>query len=67
MIGHEDVGMQPAFRLAQRFAQPVQVARIVFLGEEAGFAVVAALHDVQRYTIEVDAGAAGHAIMLARK
>jgi len=35
---------------------------VVLLGEEAGFAVVAALHDVQGLAIEVDAGAAGHGI-----
>ena len=41
-------------------AQPVQVGVVILFSEEAGFAVVAALHDMQRDAIEVDAGAAGH-------
>jgi hypothetical protein len=32
----------------------------VLLGEEARRAVVAALHDVQRQAVKVDAGPAGH-------
>jgi hypothetical protein len=45
----------------------VQVAAVVLFTKEAGFAVVPALHNVQRYTIKVDAGAAGHEGMLVRK
>jgi hypothetical protein len=39
----------------------VQITGVIFLGEKARLAVVAALDDVQRDTVEVDAGAAGHA------
>jgi hypothetical protein len=53
--------MQSAVLFVQRFAQPVQVGVIVLFGKEAGLAVVTALHDVQRDSINVDAGAAGHA------
>jgi hypothetical protein len=45
----------------------VQVAAVVLFTKEAGFAVVPALHDVQRHAIKVNAGAAGHEGMLARK
>ena len=42
----------------------MQVAEVVVFSEEAGLAVVAALDDVQRDVVEVDAGAAGHDSML---
>jgi hypothetical protein len=42
----------------------VQLAEIVLVAEEAGFPVVAALHDVQGHAMEVDAGVAGHGPML---
>ena len=38
----------------------MQIELLVFLGKEAGRAVVAALHDVQRLVSEVEAVAAGH-------
>ena len=44
-----------------------QVAAVVFLGEETGFTIVPALRDVQRDTIKIDAGAAGHETVLADK
>jgi len=37
----------------------VQVASVIFFGEEARFAIVAALHDMQWNAIEVNAGATG--------
>ena len=46
MIGHQDVGVQRAFGLAERLTQPMQVAAEVFLGEETRLAIVAALHNV---------------------
>ena len=51
--------MQGAVLLAQRFVQPVQVGVVVLFGEEAGLAVVAALHDVQRDCVYVCAGGGG--------
>jgi hypothetical protein len=39
----------------------------VLLREEARRAVVAALHDVQRQAVEVDAGAAGHGQIIAQE
>ena len=64
VVGHQRIGVQPAAALAQRLAEPVAVGVVVLLGEKAGLAIVAALHDVQRHAIEVDAGAAGHAVTL---
>jgi hypothetical protein len=43
----------------ERFTQPVQVTLVVFFREHAGFAIVSALHNVQRDVIELDAWAAG--------
>jgi hypothetical protein len=54
-----------ALGLPERFAQPVEVAAVIFLAEEARFAIVAALHDVQRDTVKMDARAAGHVRTLA--
>jgi hypothetical protein len=43
----------------------VQVGVEILLREEARRAVVAALHDVQRQPVEVNAGAAGHGQVMA--
>jgi len=48
--------MQGALFLVQRFAQLVQVGVVVLFGKEARLAVVPALHDVQRDSVDVDAG-----------
>jgi hypothetical protein len=48
MIGHQHIGMNPAIGLAGVFAQPVQIDRIIFVGEEAGMAIVPAPDNVQR-------------------
>jgi hypothetical protein len=45
----------------------MQVAGVVSLTEKTRLAVVAALHDVERNSIKLDARASGHEIMLARK
>jgi hypothetical protein len=45
----------------------VKIAVVVVFAEETWLTVVPALHDVQRNAIKVDAGAAGHERMLARK
>ena len=67
MVRHQDVGVEFAFGLTDRFAEPVKIAGVVFFAEETRLTVMPALYDVQRYTIKVDAGAAGHEGMLARK
>jgi hypothetical protein len=48
----------------ERFTQPVQVTLVVFFREQAGFAIVSALHNVQRDVIELDPWAAGHGTIL---
>jgi hypothetical protein len=60
VIGHEHVGVQGTTRFLQGRIEPVQIAVVVLVGKEARFAVAAALNDVQRYAIEVDAGSAWH-------
>ena len=45
----------------------MQVAREVVFSEEAGFTVVSVLSDVQRDAVELDAAAARHEYMRARK
>jgi hypothetical protein len=44
----------------------MQATAVIFLGEEARLAIVTALHDMQRSSINVDARAAGHAGMLTQ-
>ena len=39
----------------QGFAQPAKVGVTVLVVEETGVAIVSMLHDVQRYTVNVDA------------
>ena len=59
MIGHQCIGMKLTFVVCQRFTQPLQEAGVVLLTKEAWLAVVPALHDVERDTIELDAGLPG--------
>ena len=54
--------MQSTFFLCQCFAQLVQICVVVCFGEETRFTVVAALDDVQRDAIKMDAGAARHGL-----
>lgn len=58
--GHPRIGMHRHVVLTQPLAPPVQVGMEVLLGEEAGLAVVASLHDVQRNAVEQDDWAVGH-------
>jgi hypothetical protein len=44
----------------------MQIALVIVLREEARLAIVATLHDMQGYVIEVDAGATGHYGMLRK-
>ncbi len=60
VVGHQGVGVKGASFPLQGYTQPVQRGLVVFFAEEAGFAVVPALHDMQRDAIKMDARAAGH-------
>jgi hypothetical protein len=53
--------------LFQCLSQPMQVGKVVLLGKEARLTVVAALDDVQRQAIKVNAGAAGHDVFMLRQ
>ena len=66
MVGHQHVGVQLALVGDKCFAQPVEVTLVVLLTEEAGLAVVVALHNVQRDSAEMDAGTSRHGEMLLR-
>ena len=64
MIGHQCIGVQVTGFFLKGFTQPVQVGVVVLFREEARLAIVAALHDMQRYAIDMDAGSARHALTL---
>ena len=66
MVGHEGVGVKRALFFLQGLAQPVKIGLVVFFAEEAGFAVMPALHDVQRHIIKMDVWAAGHGTLIAK-
>jgi hypothetical protein len=65
MIGHQDVRMELTALALQGVAQPANVGVAILVIEEAGPTIVATLHDVQRYTVDVDARTAGHGRSLA--
>ena len=48
MVGHQHIGVNRTAAIASRFFEPMEVALVILLGEEAGLAVDAALNDVQR-------------------
>ena len=50
MIGHEAVSAHLAIELEGELSQPVRVARVVSIGEEANAAIVAVLNDVHGHT-----------------
>ena len=58
--------MQCTLFFYERLAQPVKIGLVVFFAEEAGFAVMPALLDVQRNIIKMDAWAAGHGTTIAK-
>ena len=64
VVGHQRAGVKRAPLFLQRFDQPVEAGLIILFAKEARFAVVPALHDVQRYAIKMDAGAAEHAAII---
>jgi len=65
MVGHQHVGVKLAVLVLQGVAQPAEVGVAILIVEKAGSAIVATLHDVQRYTVDVDAGTPGHGGSLA--
>jgi hypothetical protein len=61
VIGHQRVGVQAAALPLQGLVQPAELGVAVPVVEEAGAAVVAAPHDMQRHPVEMDARTARHA------
>jgi hypothetical protein len=59
-IGHQAVGVHLALELGGKLLQSVQVARVVFIGEEENATIVAALIDVHGHTADHYACAARH-------
>ena len=55
MVGHQHVGMEWAALALQGVPQPAKVGVAILVIEEAGPTIMATLHDVQRYTVGVDA------------
>ncbi len=66
MVGHQHIRVQFTARGFQRLTEPVPIAQVVVLAEEARIAVVPALHDVQRYVGEMDSWAARQLGILAK-
>jgi len=61
-VGHQHIGMYGAAVSGSGIAQFVEVARAVDGREEAGAAIVAALHEVLRQAGQVDAGLSWHGV-----
>ncbi len=57
----QEVGVQRAVFLFERFAQPVKVSLTVRFAKKAGLAVMPTQHDGQRNIIKMEAGAAEQA------
>ena len=60
VVRHEHIAVEPAACVAGGFLQPVQAALAVLLGEEAGLAIDAPLHDMQWEVREEYSGASRH-------
>lgn len=60
MICHEDIGMDSALGAFRIAFQPIKIKEVVFFGEEAGLAVIAALDDVQRGSWYYDSWSSWH-------
>jgi hypothetical protein len=66
VIGHQNEGVQRTTGSDQRLTQPLEITVVIILRKEARLAVMAALHNVQRYVGKVDAGAARHRDILSQ-
>jgi hypothetical protein len=52
MVGHQNVRMQRALRLDERFVEPVEIGGVVVFGEETGLSIMTPLDDVQGDAIQ---------------
>jgi hypothetical protein len=60
MVRHQRISMNPAAGLARVLEQPIQIAAIIFIGEKARLAVVAALDKMDGNIGQGNSGATGH-------
>ena len=60
VVRHEHIAVEPTACVAAGFLQPVQVEVEVLLGEEAGLAIDAPLHDMQWEVRKEYSGASRH-------
>ena len=61
MIGHEHMGMNGDAMVVCRLSEPVQIAVVIVVREEAGTTIIAALNDMLRQSGPVRTSATGHA------
>jgi hypothetical protein len=55
MVGHHHIGIKMTVLALQGFAQRTKIDVAILVIEETGPAIVATVHDMQRYTVDVDA------------
>jgi hypothetical protein len=60
VVGHQSIGMYRTVCAAGIVLQPLQVKAVVFIGEKACLAVVAALNEMQRYSWDYYAWSSWH-------
>lgn len=66
VVGHQDVSVELAASLPEGFVQPVEVGVVIVFVQEAGVAVVPALHDVQGQTIKMGTATTWHTKNVSR-
>jgi hypothetical protein len=63
MIGDQHVGMELPVLARRGVTQPAKVGVAILVIEEAGSTIVATLHDMRWYTVDVDARTPGHGLI----
>ena len=67
VVVHQHIRMQFAARSKQRLPQELKIAESIAVVQEAGQAIVAALHDVLGNAGEFESGKAGHGASIPRE
>ena len=67
MVGHEHVGVEGGVGVCQCVTQPAEIGVVIVVAEEARFAVVPSLHEVQGYIAQMKAGSTRHGVALAKR
>ena len=63
VVDYEHIGVQSAVGAMRGIVQPDQIGLAISFGKEAWLSIVPTLHDVQRDTIQVEAGVTGHDVI----